>query len=174
MSDQNGDSFHRHVRVKKTHAKLKDGRKIISRNLRCHSMFRKLATSLLMLLIALGASGCAPIIISAAGVGAGAVFSHHINGQSSRTFTASLPRVRVAVLAALKKMSIKPGATEKTEQGQRITAKAGDRNIEIELEVVTPSTTLMRTVARNQSGLTVDSATAAEITNQTEAAVGRG
>jgi hypothetical protein len=140
----------------------------------CGPMFRKLSIALLMIGFALALAGCAPVIISAAGVGAGAIFSHHINGQSSRTFTASLPRVRVAVLAALKKMSIKPGATEKTELGERIMAKAGGRNIEIELEVVTPSSTLMRTIARSESGLTVDSATATEITHQTEAAVGRG
>lgn len=137
-------------------------------------MPRKLSAALLIIGFALGTTGCAPVIISAAGVGAGAIFSHHVNGQSSRTFTASLPRVRIAVLAALKKMSIKPGSTEKIEQGERILAKAGNRSIEIELEIVTPSTTRMRTVARNESGLTVDSATATEITNQTEAAVGRG
>jgi hypothetical protein len=82
--------------------------------------------------------------------------------------------VHVAVLAALKKMSIKPATTEKTELGERITAKAGGRSIEIELEIVTPSTTRMHTVARNEGGLTIDSATAAEITKQTESAVGRG
>jgi len=137
-------------------------------------MFRKLSAALLIIGFALGTTGCAPIIISAAGFGASAIFSHHSNGQASRTFTAPLPRVRIAVLAALKKMSIKPGPTEKIEQGERILAKAGSRNIEIELEVVTPNTTRMRTVARNEGGLTVDSATATEITNQTEAAVGRG
>lgn len=144
------------------------------RNFLCGPMFRKSTIAFLIIGFALGTTGCAPVIISAAGVGAGAIFSHHVNGQSSRTFTASLPRVRVAVIAALKKMSIKPGSTEKTELGERITAKAGGRNIEIELEVVTPSTTLMRTIARSESGLTVDSATATEITHQTEAAVGRG
>lgn len=137
-------------------------------------MFRKLFTALLIIGFALSTTGCAPVIISAAGVGASAIFSHHSNGQASRTFTAPLPRVRLAVLAALKKMSIKPGTTEKIDQGERILAKAGNRNIEIELEVVTPNTTRMRTVARNEGGLTVDSATATEITNQTEAAVGRG
>lgn len=137
-------------------------------------MFRKLSTALLIIVFALSTTGCAPIIISAAGVGASAIYSHHSNGQASRTFTAPLQRVHIAVLAALKKMSIKPGPTEKTEQGERITAKAGGRNIEIELEIVTPSTTRMRTIARNEGGLTVDSATATEITNQTEAAVGRG
>lgn len=137
-------------------------------------MFRKLFTALLIIGFALSTTGCAPVIISAAGVGASAIFSHHSNGQASRTFTAPLPRVRLAVHAALKKMSIKPGTTEKIDQGERILAKAGNRNIEIELEVVTPNTTRMRTVARNEGGLTVDSATATEITNQTEAAVGRG
>jgi len=137
-------------------------------------MFRNRSSALLITGIALSLGGCAPVIVSAAGVGASAIFSHHSNGQASRTFTAPLPRVHVAVLAALKKMSIKPGATEKTELGERITAKAGVRSIEIELEAVTASTTRMRTVARNEGGLTVDSATATEITHQTEAAVGRG
>jgi hypothetical protein len=132
------------------------------------------AFACLTLALALSLSGCAPIIVSAAGVGASAIFSHHSNGQASRTFTAPLPRVHIAVLAALKKMSIKPGATEKTDQGERILAKAGNRSIEIELEVVTPNTTRMRTIARNEGGLTVDAATATEITNQTESAVGRG
>ncbi|MBU1364869.1 MAG: DUF3568 family protein [Gammaproteobacteria bacterium] len=136
-------------------------------------MYRKISAALLIIGIASVTSGCAPVIISAAGLGASAIFSHHVNGQASRTFTAPLRRVRVAVLTALKKMSIKPEATEKTELGQRITASAGGRNIEIELEVVTPSTTLMRTVARSESGLTVDSATATEITHQTETAIGR-
>lgn len=137
-------------------------------------MFRKLSAALLIIGFALGIGGCAPVIVSAAGVGASAIFSHHANGQASKTFTAPLPRVHLAVLAALKKMSIKPGTTEKTEQGERITAKAGGRNIEIELEIVTASTTRMRAVARNEGGLTVDAATATEIANQTEAAVGRG
>ena len=137
-------------------------------------MFRKFIPALVLLGMASSLTGCAPVAISAAGVGASAMFSHHSNGQNARTFTAPLPRVHAAVLVALKKMSIKPGATEKTEQGERITAKAGSCSIEIELEVVTPNTTRMRTVARNEGGLTVDSATAAEITKQTESAVGRG
>lgn len=137
-------------------------------------MFRKYAPALLLIGIATCLPACAPVAISAAGVGASALFTHHSNGQASRTFTATLPRVHVAVLAALKKMSIKPGPTEKTEQGERITAKAGGRTIEIELEVLTANTTRMRTIARNEGGLTLDSATATEITNQTEAAVGRG
>jgi hypothetical protein len=137
-------------------------------------MFRKHAPAILIIGTLFCQTGCAPVIVSAAGVGASAMFSHHSNGQASRTFTAPLPRVHLAVMAALKKMSIKPSATEKTELGERITAKAGGRNIEIELEVLTPNATRMRTVARNDSGLTVDSATANEITSQTEAAVGRG
>lgn len=150
------------------------GAHFISRAMFEKSTITLLTVALLTLPLALGMGGCAPLLISAAGAGAGAVFSHHANGQSTRTFTAPLPRARVAVIAALKKMSIKPSATEKTDLGERILAKAGGRSIEIELEVVTPSTTLMRTIARSESGLTLDSATATEITHQTEAAVGRG
>lgn len=136
-------------------------------------MFRRFSLALLAATAVLTTAGCAPVLISALGVGAGAAVSHHMNGMGTRTFTFPLPRVHSAVIVALKKMSIKPEATEKIDGGERITAKAGGRNIEIELEVLTPSTTRMRTVARSESGLTVDSSTATEIINQTEAAVSR-
>lgn len=134
-------------------------------------MFRRFSSALLVASVTFTTAGCAPVLISALGVGAGAAVSHHMNGMGYRTFTFSLPRVHRAVIVALKKMSIKPEATEKIEGGERISAKAGGRNIEIELEVLTPSATRMRTVARSESGLTVDSSTATEIINQTEAAV---
>jgi len=119
-------------------------------------------------------AGCAGVALTAAGVGGGVAASHQMGGLAYRTFTAPLPRVRSAVLAALKKMAIKPEGTEKIELGERITARAGDRNIEIELEALTPNTTRMRAVARKDGGMVVDSATAVEIINQTEAAFGRG
>lgn len=128
----------------------------------------------LLLLPPLFLTGCAGIALTAAGVGGGVAASHQMGGLAYRTFTAPLPRVRSAVYAALKKMAIKPEATEKIELGERITARAGDRNIEIELEALTPNTTRMRAVARKDGGVVVDSATAVEIINQTEAAFGRG
>lgn len=121
----------------------------------------------------LGLSGCAAVALTAASVGGGMAASHQLGGLTYRTFSEPLPKVRVAVMAALKRMSIKAQSTEKIELGERILAKAGDRNIEIELEALTPTTTRVRAVARKEGGLIVDSATAVEIINQTERSFGR-
>ena len=67
---------------------------------------------------------------------------------------------------------IKVEGTEKIELGERLLAKAGDRNIEIELEALTPNTTRMRAVAKKDGGVIVDSSTAVEIITQTEKAIG--
>ena len=137
-------------------------------------MRRPLPVVLLVSLSTTLASGCAGVALTGLAVGGGVAASHQMGGLAYRTFTAPLPKVRTAVMAALKKMAIKPGATEKIELGERITAKAGDRNIEIELEAVTSNTTRIRAVVRKEGGVVVDAATAVEIINQTEAAFGHG
>ena len=75
-------------------------------------------------------------------------------------------------MAALKRMGIKPDGSEKIELGERLLAKAGDRNIEIELEALTTNTTRMRVVAKKDGGVVVDSSTAVEIITQTEKSIG--
>lgn len=122
-------------------------------------------------LVCLG--GCAAAALTVAGVGGGVAASHQMGGLTYRTFSEPLPKVRNAVLAALKRMAIKTQSTEKIELGERILARAGDRNIEIELEALTPNTTRVKAVARKDGGLIVDSATAVEIINQTERSFGR-
>lgn len=131
--------------------------------------FRQPLLSLALLCL----SGCAAVALTAAGVGGGVAASHQMGGLTYRTFSEPLPKVRTAVLSALKRMAIKTQSTEKIELGERILAKAGDRNIEIELEALTPNTTRVRAVARKDGGLIVDSATAVEIINQTERSFGR-
>jgi hypothetical protein len=74
------------------------------------------------------------------------------------------------VKSALQQMEIKIDSTEKIENGERIKARAADRDIEIELESLSPKTTRMRSTAR--SGLFMDAATATEIIIQTEKALG--
>lgn len=120
------------------------------------------------LVVGVGLSGCAGVALTAAGVGGGVAASHHMGGLTYRTFTEPLPRVRTAVLMGMKRMAIKPHSTEKTELGERIIARAGDRIIEVELEALTPNTTRIRAVVRMDGGILVDSATAIEIINQTE------
>ncbi len=113
-------------------------------------------------------SGCAGLALTAAGVGGGVATGHYLGGIAYRTFSEPLPRVRSAVQAAMKRMSIRPSGSEKIELGERLLARAGDRSIEIELEALTPTTTRMRALAKKDGGILVDSATAVEIITQTE------
>ena len=68
-------------------------------------------------------------------------------------------------------MGIKIEATSKTEQSKTIKGVSNDRQIEIELEMVSPKTTRIRTVAR-QGIFFKDRATATEIIMQTERVLG--
>jgi uncharacterized protein DUF3568 len=114
--------------------------------------------------------GCDPITLTALGVGAAAGVQHTLTGIAYKTFSMPLPKVRIAVKGALDHMDIKIGSTEKIENGERIKARAADRDIEIDLEALTSKTTRMKSTARN--GIFMDSATATEIILQTEKALG--
>lgn len=128
-------------------------------------------TSLLAVGFITSLTACEPVSITMLGVGAGAGVGHHLGGIAYKTFTEPQPKVKKATLAALKRMAIKVDGVEKTDNGEMIKAKAMDRNIEIELETLTPNTTRMRAVARKDGGILVDSATAVEIITQTEKAL---
>lgn len=134
--------------------------------LRRHGVSLAWALAVLPLLAA-----CDPLSMTLLGIGAGAGVNHQLNGIAYKTFTESLPRVKRATIVALNRMAIKVEAVEKTASGETIKAKASDRNIEVELESLTPNTTRVRTVAR-QSAISVDSSTAVEIIVQTERALG--
>lgn len=116
-------------------------------------------------------SGCEPLSLAVLGIGGSAAVNHKMSGIPTRTFTASLPRVKLASMGALKRMGIKTDGAKKIENGEIITARAGNREIEVELESLTPNTTRMRVVARNGS-LFYDGATASEIIVQTEKVLG--
>lgn len=106
-----------------------------------------------------------------AGVTAGTSVSYTLDGIAYRTFTASLPQVESATRTALDRMGIKVDSTAKTEQGKAIKATSNDRDIEIELEMVSSKTTRIRTVAK-QGIFFKDRATAGEIIFQTEKVLG--
>ncbi len=120
--------------------------------------------------LALTLAGCEPLAITAAGIGASTGVSHALGGITYRTFSVPLPRVRSATMTALNRMQIKVGGSSKMDNGELIKAKASDRDIEIELEALSPNTTRMRTVAKK--GLLWDSATSTEIILQTEKVLG--
>jgi hypothetical protein len=114
---------------------------------------------------------CAPLAITAAGVGGATAVNHTLTGITYRTFSAPLPRVKAASLSALNRMGMQRSGGQKTEQGETILAKATERDIEIQLESLSPNATRMRVIAKN-GGLFYDSATATEIITQTEKALG--
>jgi hypothetical protein len=116
-------------------------------------------------------SGCAALAVTAAGIGGATGVSHVLSGITYRTFSEPLPKVKSAAVTALSRMEIKVGGASKIEGGEMIRAHASGRQIEIELERLSPNTTRMRAVAKN--GLLYDSATATEIIIQTENALGR-
>lgn len=134
------------------------------RNIRSFSWRLTLAFATLAL------QGCDPISLTAMGIGASTGVQHTLTGISYRTFALPLPRVRSAVMTAFDRMGIEVGEKERIENGERFTARASDREIEVELEALTPKTTRMRSTAKN--GLFRDAATATEIVLQTERVLG--
>lgn len=117
--------------------------------------------------------GCGSVLISLAGLGAGAGVNHQLNGIATRTFTEPTPKVKKAVFVALQRMAIKYPVSEKKETIELITATAGERNIEIEIENLSTQLTKVSVVAR-LNAFQVDGATAQEIIAQTSKALGSG
>lgn len=141
------------------------------------SLFSCRAALVLMGAASLSLAGCESAALTMFGVGASTGVQHGLNGVTYRTFTAPTPRVRTATLAALNRMAIKVEKVDrpvdrsgKATGEEIITASANDRNIEIDLQVLTPNTTRMRTVAKQ--GIFYDSSTAYEIIAQTEKVLG--
>ena len=125
----------------------------------------------------LNLNGCAaPLALTLLGVGAGVTtgtaVSYTMDGIAYRTFTASLPQVERATLTALNDMGLKIEGTDKTDEGKSIKAKGLDRQIEIELQAISPKTTRIRTVAK-EGVFFKDRATATEIILQTERILGK-
>jgi hypothetical protein len=117
-------------------------------------------------------SACEPLSMAALGVGGSAAVNHRVGNVGTRTFTASLPRVKTASLGALRRMGVQTVSPKKTDTGELIIARAGSREIEVELESLTPNTTRMRVVARESGSFFYDGSTAAEIIVQTEKQLG--
>lgn len=117
---------------------------------------------------ALGLGGCVPVALTALGVGMATGVSHQLGGMVYKTFTAPQAQVKQASIGALHRMQIKVVKAKRDGSTETITAKAADREIEIELEALTPATTRMMVTATKDGGILRDSATATEIILQTE------
>ncbi|MBM4297260.1 MAG: DUF3568 family protein [Deltaproteobacteria bacterium] len=138
---------------------------------------QKFHAAVVFLGLVFGLNGCAAVGMTLFGVGAGVTagtsVSYTLDGIAYRAFTASLPQVENATRTALDRMGIKVDSTAKTDQGKAIKATSNDREIEIELEMVSAKTTRIRTVAK-QGIFFKDRATAGEIIYQTEKVLGLG
>ena len=119
-------------------------------------------------------SGCAAVALTAAGVGMGTAVSHTLGGIVYKTFAAPQGKVKRSTLAALGKMQIKVVDSKQEGNKDIIKARAADRDIEIEIEALTPNTTRLSVTATKDGGLIRDSATATEIILQSERLVGTG
>lgn len=134
-------------------------------------MRTKMAVVLLALApLALG--GCAAVALTAVGVGMATGVQHQLGGMVYKTFTTSQAHVKRATVGAMNRMQIKVVQSKRDGSTETITAKAGDREIVVELEALTPNTTRMKVTARQNGGILSDGATATEVILQTEKLVG--
>jgi hypothetical protein len=120
----------------------------------------------------LGLGGCVPLALTAVGVGMATEVSHTLGGMVYKTFTAPQAQVKQASIGALHRMQIKVVKAQRDGSTETITARAADRDIDIELEALTPVTTRMMVTAKKDGGILRDGATATEIILQTEKYVG--
>ena len=123
-------------------------------------------------LASMGLTGCAAVGLTALGVGMGTATGHHLGGMVYKTFTAPQSQVKRAAQGALGRMQVKVVKSERDGSTETITAKAGDRDIDLVLEALTPNTTRMKVTARQSGGFLTDGATATEVILQTEKLVG--
>jgi len=124
----------------------------------------------LVVLGALGSQGCAAVGLTlfgvGAGIGGGTGVSYTLDSIAYKTFAASETELRAATLQTFKRMAIEVTETQKTETGTDLTATAGDRTVEVEIDRITPKTSRMRVVVKKGWFLR-DRATAGEIIVQT-------
>ena len=117
-------------------------------------------------------NGCVAVGLTALGVGMATGVSHTLGGIVYKTFSLPQSHVKKATLAALARMQVKVVKSNREGDTEYIFAKAGDRDVEVELESLTGNTTRMSVTVKKDKGLLRDSATATEIILQTERLAG--
>jgi len=125
----------------------------------------------LTVMLALAGQGCAAVGLALFGVGAGVTggtgVSYTLDSIAYKTFTASEEQLQAATVKTLKRMAMDLKETQATESGRRLTAIAGDRTVETELDRIT-ARTLRTRVNVKRGWFFKDRATAAEIIVQTQ------
>ena len=132
----------------------------------------KKTLTILLAVSTLNLGGCVAVGLTALGVGMATGVSHQLNGMVYKTFTTPQAQVRTATLGAFHRMQVRVLESKRDGSTLTITARAGDRDIEVELEALTPNTTRMMVTAKKDGGILRDGATATEVILQTEKIVG--
>jgi len=130
--------------------------------------------SAVLAVVMMGTAACAPVAMTAVGAGSSTAVSHTLNGITYRTFTRSSPKVRLAALQAMRRMEIKllSDARDGDDSGWILRGKTSVREIEIQIDPISPNMTRVRVIAKSHAIL-YDSATATEIILQTERSLGK-
>jgi hypothetical protein len=118
--------------------------------------------------------GCAAVGVallgSATSAATGTSVSYTLDSKAQKSFTAPITEVKASLFSALDQMAFTVDTDEKTSEGARIVAQANGREVEAQLESVTPKTTKMVVVVR-EGWFWKDRATAVEIVEQTSRGV---
>ena len=126
----------------------------------------------LVLLATIALQGCvAGLPLAAFSIVAGAASSagmgHTLDSITYKTFSVPLEGLSRATVMTLDRLDMPVMEVENTDEGQSITAMAGERTVEIELDRMTATATRMRVVVKKNI-LIRDRATATEIILQTD------
>src|SRR6185436_7358303 len=108
----------------------------------------KKTTLAALVILSLSLNGCSAVGLTALGVGMATGVGHTLGGMVYKTFTAPQAQVKRAAQGALGRMQVKVVKTERDGASETIHAKAGDRDIDIVLEALTPNTTRMKVTAK--------------------------
>ena len=111
-------------------------------------------------------TGCIEII-GAVGTGAFTTAEYIVAGSVSETYSYEFRRTKKALLVALCRMGILVDRAREIEDGEEITAKAGELLITVTLTQITPTVTRI-TVNAKKDFLNRDKATAQEIIRKTK------
>jgi hypothetical protein len=110
--------------------------------------------------------GCAAVALTAGGIAAGVGVNYTMSGIAYKTVVVPLPETRLAMLQTLNRMEVNVTQDDATDEGWHIIGNATDRDIAIEMEKLTPTTTRLRVVVDKGHIFLKDRATAAEIIAQ--------
>ncbi len=116
----------------------------------------------------LGLAGCASLgLAPVAAAGGAAGVNYSLTNNAYKTMSYSLADVEAALHKSLQKMKIEEKSTDREESKVVISAVAGELDIHVELEKITPTVTRIEVSAKKDLVIK-DKATAAEIIVQTE------